>query len=244
MIEKLEALGLTLREAAVYVALIENGDATADTVAKMAKFNRSTTYVQISSLQEMGLVTTYKRGKKTYYAAESPNNLERLIEKKYDAIEHQKSEARMLVPELLKIYGQKIERPTVRVFEGKDGLVAMRHEMLDGSPKLIQVIYSYDAMAKIYTEEELLAFSKKRSAKKIQSEGLYTKTGEDIISIAPQKLKRLNSKEFPFDSDIYIYGDTVSYASTKDKIVGITIKNANIAFTMRTMFEVLWKQSK
>lgn len=241
LIQKLHQFGLTNKEASVYTAMLMGGEMTADEIAKQAKLNRSTTYVQLQLLMDEGLATTFKRGKKTFFAPESPRNLERIIDKKIEVVEQQKAEVMLLVPELLRAYGTAGERPVVRIFQGKEGLTSMRNDMLETNPKLIQVAFSYDGMRKIFCEAELEAFSKKRAGKKINSQALYTKIGDDIIILPPQKLKRISSKEYPFSSDVYIYGDTVSYATTQDQIFGITIKNSSIADTMRTLFEIAWK---
>ena len=47
LIEKLEEFGLSEKEAKVYMASLEIGEATADQIAKHSGVNRSTTYVQI-----------------------------------------------------------------------------------------------------------------------------------------------------------------------------------------------------
>lgn len=244
MDKKLIELGLTAKEAEVYLALLKSGDSTADQLAKLAKMNRSTTYVQIKLLAEYGLVSTFKRGKKTFFAAESPTNLIRILENRHRQIEAQKNEVELLVPELLKLYGSSVDRPAVRVFEGKEGLVSMRNSILEANPKIMQVAFSFDAMSKIFNTDEMMGFSLKRAKKNIYTQGLYTKIGEDVPVVPPQQLKRINAEAYPFGSDVYIYGDTISFASTKDQIVGITIKNADIAKTMKTLFDIAWNTVK
>jgi sugar-specific transcriptional regulator TrmB len=243
MTKHLIELGLTQKAADVYLALLSGGEMTADQLAKLSKMNRSTTYVQIKFLIEFGLVSTFKRGKKTFFAAESPNNLVRILEQKQQQIENQKTEVEQLVPELLRLFGSSVDRPTVRVFEGKEGLVSMRNSILDLKPKKIQIAFSFDSMAKIFTETEMMAFSHKRASKNIESQLMYKKTGDDIPSVPPQQIKRVDEKTYPFEADVYIYGDTVSFTSTKDRIVGISITNADIAATMRMLYEIAWNQT-
>lgn len=240
--KKLIELGLTEKEAEVYLTLLQSGDATADQLAKSSKLNRSTTYVQIKALIEYGLVSSFKRGKKTFFAAESPSNLVRILELKKQKIMLQEAEISLLVPELLKLFGSTIDRPVVRVFEGKEGLISMRSNMLDSGTKKIQSAFSFDSMSKIFTDEELMAFSNKRASKKIESQVMYSKIGNDIPSIAPQQIKRVDENSFPFGADVYIYNDTVSFASTKDQVVGVSITNADIAKSMRALYDTVWKK--
>ena len=239
--EKLTELGLTDKESTVYVCLLSGGEMTADQLAKLSKLNRSTAYVQIKHLSERGLVSTFKRGKKTYYSAESPSNLIRVIAQKKQAIQLQESEVALLVPELLKIFGSAIERPAVRVFEGKEGLTSMRNSILEEKPAKLLMITAYDQMTKVFTSEELMAFTKKREQAKVESHVLYTlESGEDFKAFPFQKLKRIKNNTTTIGSDIYIYGDTVSFASAKDYIVGLTVVNRDIAASMRFLFQGIW----
>ena len=225
-----------------FVTLLQSGDVTADQLAKSSKLNRSTTYVQIKILIEHGLVSSFKRGKKTFFAAESPINLVRILEQKKQQILLQEAEVTHLVPELLKLFGTTADRPVVRVFEGKEGLVSMRSNILDSGTKKIQSAFCFDSMSKIFTDDELMAFSNKRAAKKIESQVMYSKVGNDIPSVAPQQIKRVDENNFPFGADIYIYNDTVSFASTKDQVVGVSITNADIAKSMRALYDTMWKR--
>ena len=244
MLKRLIELGLTQKEADVYLTLLQSGDATADQLAKSSKLNRSTTYVQIKQLTEYGLVSTFKRGKKTFFAAESPNNLLRILELRKQQITHQETQVTQLVPELLKLFGSSVDRPVVRVFEGKEGLVSMRNGILDSGTKKLQTAFSFDNMAKIFTVEEMMGFSNKLASKKIVSQFMYRKTGDDIPSVPPQEIKRVNEEVYPFGADVYIYNDTVAFASTSNQIVGVSITNADIAKTMRILYDTVWTSLK
>jgi len=76
MLKELQDLGLSEKEARVYLAALELGQTTADKLAKHAKVNRSTTYVQLESLMKVGLMSTHEERKKTVFAPESPELLE------------------------------------------------------------------------------------------------------------------------------------------------------------------------
>ncbi len=244
MDKKLIELGLTAKEAEVYLALLKSGDSTADELAKLAKMNRSTTYVQIKLLAEYGLVSTFKRGKKTFFAAESPTNLIRILENRHRQIEAQKNEVELLVPELLKLYGSSVDRPAVRVFEGKEGLVSMRNSILDQKTAEIRVISSIDQMRKIFSKQELLNFTLRREQNGTKSLVMYSlEEGEDFIPLKLQTFKRVSKDFLPFGCDIYLYGDSVSFASTDSQIVGLSITNKAVAATIKALFEKVWQSA-
>lgn len=239
--EKLIQFGLTNKEAVVYTAMLVGGEMTAEDISKQAKLNRSTTYVQLKQLMEDGLASTFKRGKKTFFAAESPRNLERIINKKSEVIEKQKADVMLLVPELLRVYGTGGERPVVRVFEGKEGLTTMRYEMLNSKPEDVRIITSIDQMRKIFSPDELAAFSELRESMKIKSRVLYfIELEENVTPFKFQELKRVTKDQLPFGADMYIYGDSVSYATTEQSVTGVTITNKDVANTMRALFESSW----
>lgn len=242
--ESLIKLGITDKEAGVYLVLLNEGSATADKISKLAGLNRSTTYVQIETLTKIGLVSSYKKGKKTFFAAESPMNLSRVIEAKSRTLENQKTEAALLVPELMKVFSTTGERPVIRTFEGKEGLTTMRNEMLDFKGNEMFIAFATDELYRIFTKEELMEFSNKRAKKNITSYVLYNKEGEDMTSVPPQELRRLSKDEFPFSSDIYIYDNTVSMATTSGNIFAITIENKDVADTMRSLFQLAWQRAE
>ena len=244
LMDKLAEFGLTEKEARVYISLLSGSEMTADQLAKEADMNRSTTYLQIKSLQQKGLVSEYKLGKKTLFASESPSNLERLLQSKLEQIEQQRQEIRNVVPELLKLYGSATDRPTVRIFEGKEGMTSMRNEILEEQPKLILAVTSIEQMRRIYSPTELQQFTDRREKLGIDTKVFYL-TSEAEKALTPfkhQKLKEVTKDQLPFGSDIYIYNDSVSFASTAGGVVGVTIVNRDIAETCRAMFEAVWNQ--
>jgi len=240
--ETLSKLGLTDKEAAVYLALLEEGSSTAEQVARITKLNRSTTYVQIKQLMSIGLVSTFKKGKKTFFAAESPNNLEIILEHRRRELDEKIHDAGMLVPELMKLYMSKGDRPVGRMFEGKDGLATMRKEILSQKPKEVFIMTNYDTMKKIFNHDELVKFTRTRDRLGITSWVIYTMSrGEDFTGTKHQKLKRVSgSAAKNIGADIYIYNDTVSFATAKDEIVGMTVVNADFAQSMRLLFKTMW----
>jgi len=240
--EELIGFGFKEKEIEVYLALLNQGELTAHQISTLTKINRSTTYVQIQALSSMGLVTSYKRGKKTFFACESPRALQVIFKKRSQEIDTQQKQMKSLLPSLLELYGAGNERPVVRMFDGKEGLTTMREEILQVPSKELYVVFNIDAMLRIYSREELMAYSHKRSRLKKKAFTIYTTIGDDIPAILPQELKRVSAEKLPFGSDVYICGDVVAFASTDIQICGVMIQNSDIANSMRTLFLQTWCQ--
>jgi sugar-specific transcriptional regulator TrmB len=152
MLKELQDIGLAEKEAKVYLAALEIGRATADQLAKQAKIVRPTTYVQLESLMKKGLMSTYQEGKKTYFAPESPELLRRLLLKQKDDLTAKERDLTSLLPDLLRQFEGAGERPVVRFFPGKEGITAVREELLKTKDKNTYVLFSYGQLRKIYSE--------------------------------------------------------------------------------------------
>src|ERR1700689_5744541 len=111
MLKELQDIGLSEKEARVYLASLELGRTTAEKLAKHAKVNRSTTYVQIESLMKKGLMSTYEEDKKTYFAPESPELLKRLLSKQRDELQSKERDLSSILPALLQQFEGAGERP-------------------------------------------------------------------------------------------------------------------------------------
>ena len=76
MIEQLQKLGLSQKEASVYIATLELGEASpVSTIAKKAEVNRTTTYDILETLVQKGIVITSTHKKYKFYRAQPPEKL-------------------------------------------------------------------------------------------------------------------------------------------------------------------------
>lgn len=244
MPKHLQDLGLSEKEAAVYLAALEIGRATADQLAKHAKIKRPTTYVQLESLMKMGLVSTFEESKKTFFAPESPELLKRLLSKQRNELDAREKSLETLLPTLKQQFASSGERPTVRFFEGKEGIRSIREGLLllpAGTD--LKWIYNHDSLTHVFDETERYEFAKRRAQKGIQLQSIYTRRGGpfDRSDIVPNTERRFVPIErMPLTSDVYIYKNTVAMMALQDKVFGVLIESAEIAESMRVLFRLLW----
>ncbi len=245
MLKELQDIGLSEKEAKVYLASLEIGRATADQLAKHAKIVRSTTYVQIDALMKMGLMSTYEEGKKTYFAPESPGYLKRIFELKRKEFEAKELELDGFLPELLQKFEGAGERPLVRFFNGKEGITAMREETLELKPdEEIKIIYSFDSLLKIYTPEELRPYTTKREKRGIRVRSIYTRKDgplekSDITSNTQRRF--ITYDKMPLSSDFFIFNNKVGLMAMSGSVFGVIIESQEIADSFRTIFSLIWE---
>ena len=80
----LKNFGLSEKEIAVYLALIELGSSSVRTISERAKVNRGTTYDILKSLISLGIISYYNKESKQYFIAEQPETLFTVIDKKQE----------------------------------------------------------------------------------------------------------------------------------------------------------------
>ena len=81
-VEVLAGLGLTERQARVYLALIKAGDARARAISRLALINRQDVYLLLESLQRLGLVQQNVTVPNTYSATPIAEGIRLLLEQK------------------------------------------------------------------------------------------------------------------------------------------------------------------
>ena len=119
----LQSLGLTENEAKVYLFLLEQGPSTITEITKNLPIHRVNLYDIIKRLQEKGLASSTKEGKRVYCTATEPCYLQKLLQEKQQLLEK-------ILPELKKKKQKAKSKHEVQVFQGKQGIKAILEDML------------------------------------------------------------------------------------------------------------------
>ena len=247
MLDELKKIGLSENEARVYLALLELGSETAQEIAKKAGVKRATTYVQLDALMKMGLVTSFEKGKKSYFRAEDPEHLMKIAEREKKVARERESALEEILPDLGKLYLSAGERPRVRFFDGVEGLKTMQAEFLKSGAELVESFSSADDVAKIFPKfgEE---YEPQKIKRKIQSKVIYTSANgsflKEVDMIALRESRYIPPDEFPVSCDISIYKNTVSISVLRGKIFGILVEGEEIAKSMRSFFKLAWEAAE
>lgn len=241
---ELQKFGLNEKEVKVYLAALELGYASAQDIAKKAGINRATTYFTIESLAKKGLMTQIEKGKKMQFAAEDPRGLRAVIDKKKKEVETTESVFKEILPQLESIYNLAVEKPKVRYYEGLDGAQAMRHEFLQTHGDEIVGFLSLDDLFRNFPKHET-EHTPERIKQKIRSRIIYTRKEGPVAGGDKKELMRetryVPTQQFPFTSDVSMYGDRISMFFLKDKLGGVIIESQELADMMRAIFELAWE---
>lgn len=243
MIQKdIQSLGLNEKEAKVYLASLELGQATVQKISAKAGIKRPTTYFIIEGLMERGLMSSYYQGKKQFFMAEMPERILDLIAKERKDLDLREEQFKRLLPELQSINNRNKDKPVVKYYEGKDGVLTMALEHMKSSKgQEFYSVFSRDIVERFITPDELLNLRKERIANKLTTKTIYSREKGDMIGIENANLVRLPAEEFPVTCDIAFYEDKVRIASFRDRMMGVVIEDKEIAQSFRAIFELAWK---
>lgn len=243
-------MGLSEKEAKVYLASLAIGAAPVQKIAEEAKVNRATTYVMIESLTERGLMGSLEKGKKTYFVAQSPEHLQHLLDQEDENVKKKKALLMEVMPELKNIISYVGEKPRVTLYEGKNGLREIHEDLINFGRKsgTIDNIAAVDDARELVVFEEMENHWERIAKNNIQVRAILTQSGK--LEKIPDRLRpywqerQVDKNKFPFHGEIVIYGDKVAALSFKGEILGIIIESKEIAQTMRMLFELAWVGAK
>jgi sugar-specific transcriptional regulator TrmB len=246
MLTQLKAAGLSDNEAKVYLAMLELGPAPVQEIAAKAGVNRPTAYVQIEALKKKHLASTQTRGKKTFFIAESPEQLESLLNKEGTELEARRAELLKVMPELAASFVLTDEKPVVRYFEGKEGLIKTRHEVLRCKEKLIRSIARVENVLAT-SNKALSAQPSERVKHKIRSKLIYMSDRGQVLPTDKKMLREskfISPKKLPITFDFTVFDDKVLFEILHGKIGGIIIQSKDISESFKNLFDFVWDSIK
>lgn len=237
--QDLEQIGLSEKEAKVYLAALELGQAPVQDISKKSGVNRATTYVILESLMKKGIITTTEVGKKRLFVAEAPQSLHRVLEEQKTELERRGEQLQGMMKELESVYNLHPNKPVVRFYEGKEGLKTILEERLKDKPKEVRVFFPADELADLFTEDEIKEYRQKRLKQDTAYKGIVSMKNVNSDFEYAGELKKVSAEKFPFESDIAVYGDKVSFSNLRGNQGGVVIENKAVADTMKAIFDLL-----
>jgi len=243
--KSLEFIGFSQKEVLVYLALLELGKGTVTQISRKAGINRPTGYHVLASLALKDLVKVSGKEPKQEYVAESPDQIEKLLEEKIKNDEIFIKEARKIIPELKSIHNV-IDRPKVFFYEGAEGVKKVYEDTLTSS----EPIRAYASVENMHAglPGYFPEYYNRRAGKGISIRAIVpnSEAGRDRKTFDEKEKREIALvplKDFQFIPEINIYDDKVMIASWKEKL-GIIIKSTEIADAMKKIYELAWAEAK
>lgn len=247
---ELKRLGLSDRESAVYLAALGLGPSPVQDIARKAKIPRATTYLILETLMHRGLISRYSESKKTFFAAEKPEQLKRLLDQEEERIKEGRVVVDKLIPKLEAFMKTADDRPIVRYYTGLDGLRSIRSD-LARQAKANQTWYAFspiDHLRELFGEDEF-SYAKQRIAKGGRSKTIFTTKSESVknVFLATSRVqyserKFIAPEQYTSSSGMSILGDHVAIGTFGEKLGGVIIESPSVAQMMRELFDLAWNR--
>ncbi len=240
MLEKfLHEIGLNEKEIAVYMYLLQVENNSILEIATKTALKRPTVYLVIESLLKKGLVSEVQLNKKTHYQAEPPERLETYVERQKVLLDEHSRRLKDVIPQLKSVQRKEGEKPVVKYFEGRDGVISANESFFESDEVggEVYMAYSRDLIEEAFTSNELEKFRKVRIGKNITSKSIYNYSKGEVESVKGDRI-RLDSSKYPISCDISIYRDKVRIAVLGKELSCIFIKSKNVAETLNTIFKL------
>ncbi len=247
MFEKyLQELGLSDKEASVYISLLQVDNDSVLDLSKKTKINRTTIYPVLESLAKKGLISEAQVDKKIRYHAEPPERLETYVERQKTMLQEHSNRLKDVIPQLKSIQRETGEKPMVKYFEGRQGAISSLEEFYNsiGKGGTAYLIYPKDAIKNIFNEKEIEKYRSIRLKREIKTKVISTSSKNDIISDSTGNRIQIDGEKYPITSDIAIYEDKVRVTILGKSLAAFSIKSQDLADTLRSLFDLVFDLSK
>jgi len=240
--------GLNEKEAAIYIALLQLEIAPVQEIAQKTEINRSTVYVVLESLIKKGLVSISGDKSVQQYVATSPEILLNTAENVANKQSQILKKIEKILPELKALHKDTKQKPKVRVFEGKEGLISAFEDTLTAKEKFMRVTSSPGNLAGIIGDY-LPTYMQKRYERKIRMNGIHpdNKYNRSLSKYVSRKLDNpllVPPEKYKIPADLSIYDDKIGYMSAENGGIGVIIESKEIADVMKSVFDLAWQEAK
>lgn len=236
IIDVLKNLGLTEKEANIYLANLELGSSPVSDIAKQSHVNRVTTYDILEKLIKKGYINYFTKNKIKYFTAVKPDTI-------YKITHQRTNDLKNVLPELKRLHGET-PHPTIRYFEGLNGIKAIYEDTLRSRTEILN--YANSEEIREFWPDYDKEYVEKRAKKKIHLRGIAPL---DEAGLKVQKenrkyyrnIKLIPRNKYNFSNEINIYDNKISIISFNEGLIGMIIKSAEIAETQRVIFKMVWE---
>lgn len=244
------SLGFSEKEARVYRVMLEIGQGPATTIITKADLKKGITYAVLKNLEKRGLVSSFGKEGKTYFRAEDPQKLLDLVEEKKREVDSLRNSLSEIVPKLTSQYKLAIGKPTIRYFEGKEGLVKVFEDIYGPGKEIVWGCVDLEKSDEAFPAYILKDLIPKRIKNKVIAKSFVADSPQahQIAKKDKEQLRQtilVNKNDYPLPAEIDVYEDKIALLSfKKGEFIGLLIENPEFAESLRSIFKIAFKLAR
>jgi sugar-specific transcriptional regulator TrmB len=245
----LQDIGLSGDQADVYNYLVTHSGTSASTIARNTKIQRTFVYLILNELIGLSLVERNDSAKVARFSITNPEYINNFVEQKKSEISLAEKALETIKHPLARQYSIQSGQPGVSFFVGLDGLKKLYHDINDSGEKNLWIIRSNTRPhPEILTEINKQVDYQIRKGIKVRLINSSTDSNlkEGLESKKDINLERgiVAGEVFKNPAQIIIYQDKVAFTTFTEPEFTTIIENADIATTLRSTYQLVWRQSQ
>jgi sugar-specific transcriptional regulator TrmB len=237
-------IGLSEKEARVYRVLLEMGEGKVAKIASGSQQKRGITYAVLDNLEKQGLIRKHAKEGKTYFQAEDPQKLVDIVNDKKKQIGTIESSLNEIAPRLRSQYKLSVGKPTIRYFEGEEGLKAVFSDIYAKKKDIVFGCVDLERADEVFPSHITKKLIPLRIRNRVEAYSFIADSPQArIIARNDKKQLRksvlLNKEKYPLPSEIDVYEDKIAMLSfVKGDFIGLIIENQDLAQSLRSIFKL------
>jgi len=245
--EQLELLlisaGLNRKETQIYMYLLEKGPSKALEIFKALRMKKGNTYALLEKLIKDGFVL--KKG--LVFVPQTPQAVLYQLEEKADLVNNALTNFKTLLPKLNSSYKLAIGKPTIRYFEGEEGIKEVFEDIYSPKKEPVYGCVDLEKADEVFPNYIISKLIPKRIRNKVKAISLVTDSPQarEIAKNNKTQLRetRLIDKNiYPLPAEIDVYEDKIAMLTfTKGEFVGFIIENKDLTQTLKSVFKLAFK---
>ena len=237
-------LGLSEKEAKVYLAALELGPVNIQNLTHKSGIRRSTVYEMLKSLEKQGLVAETVRGKRRIFMASPPESLKNKLKSKEALLND-------ILPELRSLNNTSAIKPKITYYEGRDGLRQIYNLALEAKNKKADWVSPINSVFETVGEDFLNKYVeiKKKMGYWIRSIHIVERQESGYKYLDPKTFEttlrrvRFAPKGIDIPNAIAIWDEKVAIISSRKEGFGFIIESKDFTQTMKIFYNLLWNIS-
>ncbi|MEK7545400.1 MAG: helix-turn-helix domain-containing protein [Patescibacteria group bacterium] len=235
----LKNLGMSDKEAQIYIACLSLGSSVVAKISKRAQINRITCYDILEKLVQKGYVNFLNKKNIRYFSATDPEIIGR------EALRHA-NEFKEILPDLHRLKSGNVH-PHIQYFEGVEGIKAIYSDTLTSKTEILN--YANSQEIRSFWPEYDKEYVEKRAKKKIYLRGIAPSDewGQHVQEESRKyfrEIRLIPKEKYNFTNEINIYENKIAICSFGNELIGMIIESSEIANTQRAIFLMAWEFAK
>lgn len=242
----LRAIGLSQKEAAIYLAALRLGESTLTQINREAKLKWTITHNLTQGLVLRGFLSEISKGKRKAYAAVHPRRILQVAELNRNQVEE-------LMPELVALHYGQAKKPRAQLYEGMEGVRRAYQEIIEAVREKKEVLWMSDIesverefpKALLEYVQTIHALNRPAARELIQKNSVGEKY---IAALQEKKILSTDARFLPeglpiTNADQALVGNRLYQFVLGENIFVSILESDTIADTQRNIFEYLWAQA-